>query len=373
MQTAPSRISDRTILAGQRIRLGSRRLSAAHVALARRPHLATELADVARTMAGSLSTELKCQVSIESAADLSTTTLASLAADALVLQWDLSAFDQPAFLEVDVSSAAAWVGRLSGAVCSGPARRLTRIEHAALGYLALVVTRGVCASPWVATKLSPRFVRVASSNSIAGVDRTEPYFQARIHVASESDSTTMRLLIPASVLHAAVVSVPPAPIVAPSELGAIGQSQIVLRRFLGRSSLGGDELRDLAPRDVVVLDNVAVSNGRVSGSGRVQGPTFRLAGIFQEEGFMPAQHEDPNMAANDFESGTDLPVEIEVELGRVRVSLAELASLRVGGLLSIPANVRDPVTLRVGDRAIARAELVEIEGQLGARIIVMVP
>ena len=68
-----------------------------------------------------------------------------------------------------------------------------------------------------------------------------------------------------------------------------------------------------------------------------------------------------------------LPVEVEVELTRLRLSVSELATLRQGSLVPLHINSSEPVVLRVGDRAVARAELVEIEGEVGARILALLP
>jgi len=70
---------------------------------------------------------------------------------------------------------------------------------------------------------------------------------------------------------------------------------------------------------------------------------------------------------------TALPFEVEVELTRVRLTFAELSSLRPGAILPLRINATEPVLLRVGDRVVARAELVEIENELGARILSFVP
>lgn len=64
-----------------------------------------------------------------------------------------------------------------------------------------------------------------------------------------------------------------------------------------------------------------------------------------------------------------LPVDVEVELTRLRMTLAQLAQVRPGHVLPLRIDPGEPVVLRVGERAIARAELVDIEGELGARIL----
>lgn len=67
------------------------------------------------------------------------------------------------------------------------------------------------------------------------------------------------------------------------------------------------------------------------------------------------------------------PMELEVELARVQLSVSELATLRPGSLLPLHINASQVVSLRLGDRAVARAELVEIDGEVGARILALLP
>ena len=68
-----------------------------------------------------------------------------------------------------------------------------------------------------------------------------------------------------------------------------------------------------------------------------------------------------------------LPVDVEIELTRLMMSLSDLAALKPGALLPLRINASEPVLLRVGDRAVARAELVDIEGEVGARILCLLP
>ncbi len=68
-----------------------------------------------------------------------------------------------------------------------------------------------------------------------------------------------------------------------------------------------------------------------------------------------------------------LPVDVEIELTRLMVPVSELAVLKPGALLPLHINASEPVLLRIGDRAVARAELVDIEGEVGARILTLLP
>lgn len=65
----------------------------------------------------------------------------------------------------------------------------------------------------------------------------------------------------------------------------------------------------------------------------------------------------------------DLPVSLTIELGRLSLSLAKIADLKTGDVLSLSRNSREPVELTSGDRLVARGELVQMDDQLGVRIL----
>lgn len=64
----------------------------------------------------------------------------------------------------------------------------------------------------------------------------------------------------------------------------------------------------------------------------------------------------------------DAPVVLQLELARFTLTLRELAQLRPGDVLSAHAPVGAEVSLRVGDRTIARGELVDVAGEIGVRV-----
>ncbi|HLL52314.1 MAG TPA: FliM/FliN family flagellar motor switch protein, partial [Myxococcaceae bacterium] len=109
-------------------------------------------------------------------------------------------------------------------------------------------------------------------------------------------------------------------------------------------------------------------------------PGFELRGVLGPGGFLPqgavsALSQEYSVISEPVneEVAAALPVDVEVELTRLRLSLAELAGIKPGALLPLHINVTEPVLLRVGDRAVARAELVEIDGEVGARILALLP
>jgi flagellar motor switch/type III secretory pathway protein FliN len=64
-----------------------------------------------------------------------------------------------------------------------------------------------------------------------------------------------------------------------------------------------------------------------------------------------------------------LPVVLEVELGRVELTLGELARLEPGAAVPLGLDRRGLVTLRAGERAVARGELIDVDGAVGVRIL----
>ncbi len=65
----------------------------------------------------------------------------------------------------------------------------------------------------------------------------------------------------------------------------------------------------------------------------------------------------------------DLPVVVRVELGRVGLTLGQVAALRPGDILELAKDPAEPVALVVEDRVIGRGEIVRVEGELGVRVI----
>ena len=64
----------------------------------------------------------------------------------------------------------------------------------------------------------------------------------------------------------------------------------------------------------------------------------------------------------------DVPVVVKVEIGEARMSAREWASLARGDVIALGRRLGDPVVLRVGGVAVARGELVDIDGEVGVRI-----
>lgn len=71
----------------------------------------------------------------------------------------------------------------------------------------------------------------------------------------------------------------------------------------------------------------------------------------------------------DANTAADQPLTLTVELGRLSLSPASLADLNPGDLLELNRNSREPVELTSGDRVVARGEIVQMDADLGIRIL----
>lgn len=65
----------------------------------------------------------------------------------------------------------------------------------------------------------------------------------------------------------------------------------------------------------------------------------------------------------------DVPLQISVELARVSVTADQVVALRAGQVIELQRAPSEQVDLSVNGKVIARGELVEVEGQLGVRIL----
>jgi flagellar motor switch/type III secretory pathway protein FliN len=68
------------------------------------------------------------------------------------------------------------------------------------------------------------------------------------------------------------------------------------------------------------------------------------------------------------DAALDAPVVVRVELGVVSLSARRWAELRPGEVLSTGHPLGEPVLLRVAGRAVARGELVDVDGTVGVRV-----
>ena len=74
---------------------------------------------------------------------------------------------------------------------------------------------------------------------------------------------------------------------------------------------------------------------------------------------------------NDFLN--DIPVDVVIELGRKTLLIREVKELKENEVVTLDLTVDDPLDIRVGDKVIARGELVMVNNRVGLRITEMMP
>lgn len=87
-----------------------------------------------------------------------------------------------------------------------------------------------------------------------------------------------------------------------------------------------------------------------------------------EEPMVTTTPRDPLANANELAPVAEAPLDICVELARFTLPLSDIAAIGVGDVLSTGRPIGEQVTLRIGTRAIAIGELVNIDGAIGVRV-----
>jgi type III secretion protein Q len=257
------------------------------------------------------------------------------------LTFDLPALPGTAQLELGATVIAQVADRLAG----GPgnpafASALTPIEAAIFELLGLIAVDGLRKAPLIEERLMPRLTREELALG--------PSLEVEVDVRIGEARGTGRLLLPVAAVRALRVLGPLSEVVSTLSVTAS------YRR--GASTVERGELEALAAGDVLLVEGERehlLLPGGPRLSGRTEGEHFHV--------------EEMAMA----ELAGEFPVTLEVELARVSIAVSDLARLERGAVLPLPIDRSGRVALRLGDRAVAQGELVEIEGAIGVRIVAM--
>ncbi|MDQ3263336.1 MAG: FliM/FliN family flagellar motor switch protein [Myxococcota bacterium] len=364
-------------------RLGTRRLTRAHLALQHRPGLAAAAQALLAPIASAIGDQIGAPVTLRARLlDGTFSPRASLAPLSGYAVFELSAANATAVLDLELPFLVAMLGRVAGAPGRiGPATTFTRIEEAAFGLVTLAGLTAVRRADAFERQFAPRLTALTHDRAevLSRIDETLAYVALEVGITLADQSGVGRLLLPARTLQILSETFPSLPTPVPELPATVSRARIPAQVCAGTCALRADELRALQPGDVVLLGDLRVTAGQVHGAARVATALFDLSGELSPAGFVTqrgtprAFPQEPPMSVNPAEPFPPLPLEVEVELTRLRLSVSELANLRAGSLVPLHINSSEPVVLRVGDRAVARAELVEIEGEVGARILALLP
>lgn len=195
---------------------------------------------------------------------------------------------------------------------------------------------------------------------------------------------------------------------AEAHLGRLGNVSTQIRAEIGRVEIAAGDLAQLGERDVVLLDSLTCRPDQGEGGTaklRIgQGQVGHLdAEIVVEDGQFKATvtgvtvgtpappsevippapgEEDPSTSPasgrEDLEDAqgaagadlmNDIPLQISVELARLTTTAEEVVGLKIGHVFDLNRVAGEPLDLSVNGKIIARGELVEIDGNLGVRIL----
>ena len=363
-------------LRGPPLGLTTRRVGRGRVLLGQRPALALELEALRSAAARALSTVLAEAMEIHvRMADAPCSPAHALAKAAVLCVLALGGPGTDAVLEVDPRLVAALAARrIGGPGPEVPVLAATRFERALLGELLLGVLAALREVDPAESRWRPRLVEVGASRAQA-----ERRLGAGPSVVVELELGGTVLLgrtvlhLPELALRLVALSLPP-PRAVPR--GRLGQARLSFSPRVRCGAVWPGELVALAPGAAVVPRGARWADGAVQGplalvrqgislGGELLPGGFRHAGAELRPASQEVTHVDPTLS--------ELPVDLEVELARVPLSLAEIGALEPGTVLPLRVTAGDPVFLRAGDRRIARAELVDVEGEVAARILELVP
>ncbi len=313
-------------------------------------------------------------------------------------------------LEVELGLAHHAIDLLLGGAGEAIALRpLTDIEEGVMTYLIIETLKVL--SPSLDPSLPKLRIEgvVRGFESVTGlIPETEDVAVVQLKAVFGSHSGYIRLVIPESVLASAK---PPTDALvrrarrvshATNHLIRLKNVSTVLRAEIGHVDISAVELSQLQERDVVLVDALSCRPDQGQGGtarlrlgygrcGYLDAEIVAHGGRFQAKvtqfsmgasappggaGDEPATADSASGRNDVQDTGADLmndiPLQIAVELGRVTTTAEEVLALNVGSVFDLNRVAGEPLDLSVNGKLVARGELVEVDGNLGVRILSLV-
>lgn len=140
----------------------------------------------------------------------------------------------------------------------------------------------------------------------------------------------------------------------------VAHTMIDVPVVVGRCALPRDAVGGLAVRDIITLDRPAGDAELVIFGGAV--------GLRAAPGAVSAAA-CTSYVRRDMSLPDDAHVELTVALGTTAMSLRQVLDLAVGQIVSLGRPLAGPFELRAAGRVVGRGELVDVDGELGVRIV----
>jgi type III secretion system YscQ/HrcQ family protein len=311
-----------------------------------------------------------------------------------------------ALLEVELGLAHHAIDLLLGGAGETVALRpLTDIEEGVMTYVIIETLKALSPS------LDPALPRLRIEGLVRGfsevqglIPETENLAVVQLKAVFGAHAGYVRIVIPETILASCNPSSDSGvrrarrEAEAQANLSRLKNVKTFIRAEIGNVEISAGDLAQLRERDVVLVDALScrpdqgkggtttlrLGNGRtglitaevVMNEGRC------FAKVTSIEMGAPSRNEEsdesPAQGRNAVEDGqgasgadllNDIPLQIAVELGRVATTAEEIVSLKVGYVLDLNRVAGEPLDLSVNGKIVARGELVEIDGNLGVRIV----
>jgi type III secretion system YscQ/HrcQ family protein len=161
--------------------------------------------------------------------------------------------------------------------------------------------------------------------------------------------------------------------------------RVALSASAGYARLPASTLRELGCGDVVVLEHSALVRESDRWRGQVRagllGSRNHLQCALEDQALRVLSyahekelamttgtiHKASEIAASNV--GSDAAIELQVEIARFSLSLGELQRLQAGDVLTTGRKIGERVSVQVGGQAFAEGELVDVEGEVGVRLL----
>ncbi len=347
-----------------------KRFTRAHLELARREAVRTEAIAAMTAATQALSTQLGQNVmATPRLLDGTLQPLQHLGRESVFVVAELSPASAMAIVELEGPVVSYLLRLAAGSDARTVAvTALTRIESAALGWLALSVIGGLRSVSAFEQRFSPRLVNVTMDrgDALRGIDAAVRHLVIELQLAGEHPIGTARVMVPAKMLQLAVQTAPLSE--PPPAHDVVLDTMVTANTRFGHAELLRADSGDLASGDVIVFAGTHLVDGRLFGPARFLTRSFELSGELGADGLVvsravPLTKEQPMSAS--------INVDVEIELTTIQLPVRQLGAIAPGAVLPLHINAAQTVTLRIDGKAVALAELVEVEGEIGARITAM--